>query len=155
VAFVQDFKVVDHPYEQVLACFESGIVPLIKSGLGPAHAESERLRIKVAPAGWPAVVAKTVEVHPGRVRSLGDSVLFGFSWEASETSLFPRLDADLEVAPFGTQQTLVAIRGQYEPPAGVFGRRADGLVMNRLAESTMRAFLEGLCASLEASAVPG
>lgn len=73
-----------------------------------------------------------------------------FSWEAvgSAASLFPRLDADIDLAPFGTDQTAISLGGRYEPPAGSFGRLADELLLHRIAGSTIRAFLNGICARL-------
>jgi hypothetical protein len=150
MGFVQDFKIVDSPYEQVVPQFTSGMGSLLQEGLRPALTEGERLRIKVAPAGWPAALARTVEVHPGPVRDIEDGVLVAFSWETGERSLFPRLDADFEVVRFGPQQTLISLRGRYEPPAGEFGRHADELLAHRIAESTLRAFLDGVCARLSA-----
>lgn len=122
---------------------------LLGAALDSARDEGERLEAKVAPAGWPAVLAKTVAVRPGPVRAYGGGVLVAFSWEVqSGESLLPRLEADLEVAPFGTDQTVLALRGCYEPPAGRLGRLADQLLLHRLAESTVRAFLEAVCAGL-------
>ena len=156
MVFVQDFKIVDRPYDEVAARFASGIDSLLEAGLGPARTEGERLRIKVAPRGWPAALAKTVEVHAGPVRDVENALLVAFTWEAAgQSSLFPRLDADIEVAPFGLGQTMVALRGRYEPPAGSWGIHADEVLLHRLAESTVRAFLDGVCAGVDGCAVAG
>jgi hypothetical protein len=147
--FVQDFKIVDQPYEEVVSRFSSGVEPLLESGLGPARDEGERLKVKVAPLGWPAALAKTVRVSPGPVRNVREGVSIVFSWEAEGgSSLFPRLDADIELTPFGPHQTLVELHGNYKPPAGPFGKRADDLLLHRIAESTVRAFLDGVCGNL-------
>lgn len=150
--FVQDFKTIDRPYDDVAARIAADTEKVLGAALDATRAEGERLRVKVGPAGWPAVLGKTVEVHPGPVRAQGDGVLVAFSWEVKGgASLFPRLDADLEVAPFGTNQTALALRGRYDPPVGPLGRRADQLLLHRLAESTIRAFLDSVCTSLGAS----
>lgn len=147
--FVQDFKIINHPYEEVVSRFSCGVAPLLESGLGTARDEGERLRVKVAPAGWPVALSKTVRVIPGPVRNVGEGIFVAFSWEAEGgSSLFPRLDADIELTPFGLQQTLVALHGRYNPPAGSFGKRADDLLLHRIAESTVRAFLNGVCGNL-------
>lgn len=154
--FVQDFKVVERPYDEVAARLTTDAGGLLQLAMESTRAEGERLKAKIAPVGWPTVLAKAVEVSPGPVRAQGDGMLVAFSWEAKGgTSLFPRLDADLEVAPFGTGQTVVALRGRYDPPAGPLGRRADELLLHRLAESTIRAFLDRVCACLGGGADMG
>jgi hypothetical protein len=154
MVFVQDFKIVDRPYDEVAFRFGDGVERVLEAGLDPARAEGERLTLKIVPRGWPAVLAKAVEVRAGRVRDFEGSMIAAFSWNAPEkVSLFPRFDGDIEIAPFGLDQTAVAIRGSYEPPGRAFGERVDKLMLHRLAESTIRAFLDGLCASLECTAV--
>ncbi len=152
--FVQDFKIVDRPYDEVAFHFVGGIDQVLEAGIGPARAEGERLRVKVAPRGWPTALGKTVEIHPGHVRDLGDAMIVPFSWQVVRTTaLFPRFDGDLEIAPFGPSQVMIALHGSYESPGGAWGTRADEMVLHRLAESTVRAFLEGLCASVGRAAV--
>lgn len=147
--FVQDFKTIDGRYEEVAARLVADIEALLEAALDSARDAGERLQGKVGPASWPMVLAKTVKVRPGPVRERADGVLVAFSWEAAGgASLFPRLDADLEATPFGPEQTVLALRGRYEPPAGLLGRLADQLLSHRLAESTIRDFLDNVCASL-------
>jgi len=149
--FVQDFLVIAQPYEQVLSLLEQPQGPdaLLGVALEGARAEGESLRAKVGPARWPAVFSKTVEIRSGPLRHHGDSALVPFHWAAPEAlSLFPRVDADLEVAPFGPVQTQVVLRARYEPPGGALGRSLDRVLLHRLAESTLRAFLVGVCATL-------
>ena len=127
---------------------------MLEAGLAPARSEGERLKVKVAPRWWPAPLGKTVHLHPGPARLVGDVLVVAFSWEASRIhSLFPRLDADIEIAAFGLRQTMIVLRGRYEPPSGSLGVYADDLLMHHLAESTVRAFLDGLCANLGRSVV--
>ncbi|MGH9047532.1 MAG: hypothetical protein ACRDVW_09515 [Acidimicrobiales bacterium] len=147
--FVQDFKTIDCRYEEVAARLVADIEVVLETALDAARDAGEHLRGKVGPASWPTALAKTVEVRPGPVREKVDRLLVAFSWKATGgASLFPRLDADLEAAPFGPEQTVVTLRGRYEPPAGSLGRIADQLLFHRLAESTVRDFLDGVCANL-------
>jgi hypothetical protein len=153
--FVQDFLVIDCPFERVLSLLEQARGPdaLLEVALEGARAEGESLRAKVGPARWPAVLSKTVEIRSGPLRHHGDSVLVPFRWAASEgLSLFPRLDADLEVAPFGPAQAQVVLRARYEPPGGALGRGLDRVLLHRLAESTLRAFLAAICAAVDRAA---
>jgi hypothetical protein len=46
--------------------------------------------------------------------------------------------------------TQLTIHGRYEPPLGAVGRRLDRLLMHRIAEATIRAFLVRLVSTLAA-----
>jgi hypothetical protein len=151
---LQDFSVVDRPFEEVGLCFGDGAdhAALLSAALKGACAEGAILGAKVGPQGWPTVLSKTVRIRSGPLRHHGDSLILPFCWSASDgASLFPRLDADLEMGRFGPSQTQLVIRGRYEPPGGAIGRGIDRVLLHRLAESTLRAFLAGICATVERS----
>ncbi|MGH9028493.1 MAG: hypothetical protein ACRDV4_02610 [Acidimicrobiales bacterium] len=153
--FVQDFKVVDARFEDVEPRLATGGETLFGEALGSTRSAHERITAKVGPKGWPTALGKTVEIRFGPVRRHGDWTLIAFSWEArGGGSLFPHLDADLEAAPFGPDQTMLTVRGTYDPPAGRPGRVVDDLVLHRIAESTIRAFLDALCAEFSESISP-
>jgi hypothetical protein len=148
--FVQDFQVVDRTYDEVQARLGDDVAGLLGRALDSARAEGENLRARVGPPSWPMLLAKTVEISPGPLRVHADRVLMAFSWEASGTSsLFPQLDADLEAAPLGADRTQLALRARYEVPGGLLGRGVDHLLLHRVAESTIRAFLNQICEALE------
>jgi hypothetical protein len=152
---VQDFSVVDRPFEDIARCLDlrGGPDALLSSALQGAFAEGESLRAKVGPEGWPAVLSKTVRIRSGPPRRHGDGLIVPFCWSASdEASLFSRLDADLEIGPLGPRQSQLVIRARYEPPGGAIGRGVDRVLLHRLAESTLRAFLTGICAAVQRSA---
>jgi hypothetical protein len=73
------------------------------------------------------------------------------TWRATGApGLFPVLSADLEIAPLDLELTQLTIHGRYEPPLGAIGRRIDRLLMHRIAEASVRAFLGRLVATLTA-----
>lgn len=83
---------------------------------------------------------------------------FPLRWRASEhPGLFPALDADLEVAPLGEGRTQLAMSARYVPPFGAFGRAIDRALLSRVAEATLKDFLdavgETIFASIEARMV--
>jgi len=61
------------------------------------------------------------------------------------------MSADLEIAPLDAELTQLTLRGRYEPPLGAVGRRLDRLLMHRVAEASVRAFLGRLVATLSAA----
>lgn len=150
--FLQDFQVVDRPFGEVVERFTVDAEALLGGALDTARSEGERLRVRVGPPTWPALVAKTVEIRSGPVRVHGGSMLLPFTWEASGgASLFPRLDADIGAAPLGADRTEVVLRGSYDPPGGALGRAVDQLLLHRVAQSTVRAFLTTVCEGLDSA----
>jgi len=150
--FVQDFEVIDRPYHWVRPHLEAGerTEALLRAALKGARVQGEAIRARVGPASWPAVFSKQVRIRAGPAREHGDSVLVPLSWEATDgVSLFPRLDADLEAAPFGAGQTQLCLRARYDPPGGALGRSIDQMLLHRLAEATVRAFLTDICRGLD------
>ena len=105
-------------------------------GIGPAGPLSKQVRLEVEePLHFPS---RTV---------------FPLHWEpTSLVRLLPRLDADVELAPLGPARTQLVLSGRYRPPLGALGRIADRALMHRVAEATVRAFLERLGRALEAQA---
>jgi hypothetical protein len=65
------------------------------------------------------------------------------SWRAAEKeSLYPKLDADIEVAPLGSDLTQISVSARYRPPMGPVGRAIDKTVLHRVAEATVKDFVD-------------
>jgi hypothetical protein len=95
-----------------------------------------------------------VELSPP-VRSSSKTV-FPLRWEASgHPGLFPALDADLEVAPLGDSRTQLAMSARYVPPFGAVGRAIDRALLSRVAEATLKDFLDRVAEAILGSARPG
>ena len=71
---------------------------------------------------------------------------------AGATGLFPSLDADLEVAPLGPHRTQLAMSARYVPPLGAVGRAIDRAVLFRVAEATLKDFLDHVAEAMSAQA---
>ncbi len=106
-----------------------------------AYREGESLHQKMdAGAGVPA---KEVHLKVGQARIRRDGLAFPVTWRATgPTMLFPRMQADLVVSPMDEASTSVVFEGTYEPPLGFVGGAFDRLVMNRLAEMTVKIWVD-------------
>lgn len=156
VVFVQDFALIDCPYDIVAARFCADIPGRLSGALRAARRHSNQLQRKAAPRGWPTLLARTVDIDLGSTRSYEDGLLVSFTWQAHNGSaLVPTLDADLQLAPVGSTQTQVTLRGRYRPPAGAVGRYADQLLLHRVADATIRAFVADIAAGLAEPEDPG
>lgn len=115
---------------------------------GSASEDGEALLAEVGFGERPRI-ARRVVVETGTVAHLGGTTVLPFTWMASSgAALFPRLAADLEVAPILPTRTQLAISAVYEPPLGLVGRAADRALLHRVAEATLKDFLERVATRL-------
>jgi hypothetical protein len=94
-------------------------------------------------------IARTVEVEFAAGVYAGTKAIFPFRWSASGPGgVFPALDADLEVAPLGVGCTQLSISARYVPPLGKVGKVIDRAVLSRVAEATLKDFLDRVAAAV-------
>ena len=97
-------------------------------------------------------VARTVTVEFGRPITMPTKTVLPLQWTATGVSgVFPSLDADLEIAPLGPDRTQLAMSARYVPPLGALGRVIDRAVLFRVAEATLKDFLDRVRESLLAA----
>ena len=131
--------------ERILANHGAWLSPLAVAAAG----EGEALRLRVGPANSLAMLGKTVSVEVGEPITRGDVTVVPLTWRATGTpGLFPALTADLEVAAMDEGLTQLTLRGHYDPPFGSVGQRLDRILLHRVAEASVRAFLHKLAAGL-------
>jgi hypothetical protein len=99
-------------------------------------------------------VERTVELQLGEPIRATTKTVVPLSWRAvgATRGLFPTLDADLEIAPLGSATTQLAISARYAPPLGVVGRMLDRAVLHRVAEATIKDFLDQVGGAVTAAA---
>ncbi len=116
-----------------------------------AVSEAETLHLRIGPLGAVPMLGKTVKLQVGEPLKRDEVTVVPLTWRATATpGLFPVMSADLEIAPLDAELTQLTLRGRYEPPLGAVGRRLDRLLMHRVAEASVRAFLGQLVATLSA-----
>jgi hypothetical protein len=140
--FVYYFVHVNRPFSEV----ESSLVAQLND-LGPfadaAYREGEHLRDKAGVHRDHPVMAKTVQLVSGIPLRGDQQTTIPCAWEATGTpGLFPKLDADLIVAAVGPELCQIAIRGTYAPPLGPLGRALDRAVLHRVAEASVKSFVD-------------
>lgn len=146
---LHDFAYVPVPAEQVcdriLAEDHGWLSPLAAAAMG----DGEALRLQVGPLRGLPMLSKTVSLEVGAPLRRGEVTVVPLTWKATAApGLFPVLSADLEIAPLDPDLTQLTIQGRYEPPLGAVGRRIDRLLMHRVAEASVRAFLSRLVSTL-------
>ena len=126
--------------DRILGGDRDWITPLAAAAIG----EGEALRMRIGPLSALPMLGKTFSVQIGEPLTRDEVTV-----KATATpGLFPVMSADLEVAPLDENLTQLTLRGRYEPPLGAVGRRIDRLLMHRVAEASVRAFLGRLVSTL-------
>jgi uncharacterized membrane protein len=75
------------------------------------------------------------------------------TWEpVGLEGLLPRLDANIEAGSLGEDRTQLAISARYRPPLGLVGRTVDRVLLHRVAEATLKDFLDRIGAAITSQA---
>jgi hypothetical protein len=107
-----------------------------------ANFRADRLLAEVG-FGEAIRLRRKVIVEMGRPIRASSKSFFPLRWTASgHAGLFPALDADIEVAPLGSDRAQLAISARYVPPLGAVGRTIDRALLSRVAEATLKDFLD-------------
>jgi hypothetical protein len=103
-------------------------------------------------SGWARLapgLGRRVAVRLGRPAAFPSLTSLPMTWEPlGLDGLLPRLDADIEVGPLGEGRTQLAISARYRPPFGVVGRTIDRVLLHRVAEATVKDFLDRVGAAI-------
>lgn len=145
--FVQYYAHVSRPFDDVERALLSGLHAL--SGLGDgAYREGERLRAQVGIGG---PLAKKVEVDLGTAVRVEDRSRLPLTWAATGApGLFPKLEGEIVLAAVGPALTQLTLQGTYQTPLGAVGLTLDRVLLHRLAEATVKRFVDDLAAHIEA-----
>jgi hypothetical protein len=144
--FVYYYLHVDRPFREsqhILLKLLDGI----SEAADIAYREGELLLSKVGPEGSP--IAERVRLTSGTPLLVEGESIVPLSWEATGTpGLFPRLDAELRLASIGPRLSKLALQGSYQPPLGTLGRAVDRALLHRIAEATIKHFVDRIGAAI-------
>jgi hypothetical protein len=99
-------------------------------------------------------LATKVEVDIREPIRIASRTILPLSWSAvGGRGLFPRLQGDLELAGLGPESTHLALSVRYQLPLGPSGTTIDPSVLHRIAEATVKDFLDRTAPRLRALVV--
>jgi len=115
-----------------------------------AYREGELLRARIGVGGTDPVVAKAVRMSVGTpIRGRMETEI-PVTWKATGTpGLFPAMDAGIVAADLGPNLTQIALRGTYDAPFGAVGRALDRTVLHRVAEASVKGFVDRIAHLIE------
>jgi hypothetical protein len=115
-----------------------------------AYREGEEIRARIGVGESPAV-AKTVRLEVGEPVGEDETMLLPIVWEATGTpGLFPRMEAEVVLAALGPALSQLSLRGCYRPPLGSIGRVLDRALLHRVAEASVKGFVDRIARVLQA-----
>lgn len=115
---------------------------------GVAYREGEDLRARVGPGGH---MAKSVSLELGAGEIHRRGVVYAVRWDANGGGvLFPKLTAELVLSQMGADMTSVTLDGTYDPPMGVVGRALDRAMLGKVAEATVRNWVDKIADEVSA-----
>jgi hypothetical protein len=151
---IQDFAQIDLGFDEVSARVRADPHALIAESAGAAYRHGERLSVRLTPLLGIPRLGKSIDVDLAEPYEREDRLVIPMHWWApGATRLFPHLDGDLEFAPLGARTSQITLMGSYDPPLGFIGRRADVLLLHRIAEASIRSFLIRVSRNLERPAL--
>ena len=59
------------------------------------------------------------------------------------------MTAELVVSPVGSSHSSIVFEGTYDPPLGILGEAIDRTLLNRLAEMTVKSWVDDIVAKAE------
>jgi hypothetical protein len=141
--FIRYFLDLPVPFEDVEASLLAAPEVWVPRLARDAEDGGERL---LAEVGFPVDdhrVGKEVQIEMGAPFRIPSKTILPLTWTATGPErLFPSLDADLEIAPLGRNRTQLSISARYRPPLGAVGRALDRALLHRIAEATLKDFLD-------------
>jgi hypothetical protein len=119
---------------------------------GAAQARGDQLLTAVGVGPLGPRLGRRVVIELGEPVRFPSVTSVPLTWEpVGLESLLPRLDATIEIGSLGEDRTQLAISARYRPPLGVVGRAVDRVLLHRVAEATLKDFLDRLGAAITLS----
>jgi hypothetical protein len=144
---------VARPIEEVEAELAAGADNWMPDMAKSADGAGEKLLSEVGFNLGKRRIARNITVEIGAPKAAVGLMFLPIRWRsATQAGLFPTLEGVLEVAPLGSGRTLLSLSASYEPPLGLIGQLADRALFHRVAEVTVKDFLERIAARLERTA---
>lgn len=141
--FVRYFLELTRPFEDVERALLSRPEDWVPGLARAAEARGQHLLAEVGFGPDGRRVTKEVEIELGQWIRFPTKTVLPMTWRATTAeALFPLFESDIEVGPLGPGWTQLSVSARYRPPLGALGRMIDRVLMHRVAEATVKDFLD-------------
>ena len=145
LVFVRYYLELQLPFDEVERALLADPASWLPGMATEAEDQGERLLIEVGfETGEDRRVDREVQIDVGEPVSVPSTTTkLPIAWKAEHgPRAFPELDADIEIAALGAERTQLSMSARYRPPLGMIGRALDKALMHRVAEATVKDFLD-------------
>jgi hypothetical protein len=154
--FVRYYVELPLPSDQVEAGLLDAPIDWLSALAGEADRRGDGLFAEVGVGPLGPRLGRRVTVSVGAPARFPTKTLLPFTWRpTSGNGLLPDLDGDIELGPLGPGRTQLALSARYRPPLGTLGRAVDRVLLHRVAEATVKDFLDRLADALTRPPQPG
>jgi hypothetical protein len=151
--FLRDYVMIARPFQQVEPEFVAGARYWLPAMAFQADGHGNKLLSELGFDVAKRRIGRRIELNLGDPRRTEGVTLLPVHWQAAtKVGLFPVLDGQLEIAHLGPTTTQVGLSATYEVPLGWVGKIADRALLHRVAEATVRDFMERIRIRLDGSA---
>jgi hypothetical protein len=141
--FVRYFFELDLPFDDVEQALLRSPKEWVPGVAAEAEARGERLLAEVGFGRSAYRIGKKVEIEIADPIRFPSKTVLTMSWRPhGGESLLPSLEADIEVGAMGPARTQLSVSARYRPPLGIVGRIVDRALLHRVAEATVKDFLD-------------
>jgi hypothetical protein len=141
--FVRYYVMISRPFPEVETEFTTGAEHWMPAMAQHANGHGVKLLSELGFDVGQRRIGRRIEVKLGAPRRTAGVTLVPVRWQAAtKAGLFPALEGQLEIAKLGLTTTQVGLSASYEPPLGLVGKIADRALLHRVAEATVRDFME-------------
>jgi hypothetical protein len=147
--FVRYYVELTLPPDQVEGALLDAPSELLSALAGQADQRGGGLLAEVGVGPLGPRLGRRVAVSLAAPVRLPSKTLLPFTWRpTSGNGLLPDLDGDIEVGTLGPGRTQLALTARYQPPLGTVGRAVDRMLLHRVAEATVKDFLDRVAEAL-------
>jgi hypothetical protein len=143
--FVRYFIEVPLPAAQVERSLLASPSEWLSAVAGAAQERGDGLLAEVGVGPLGTRLRRRVQLRLGAPVRFPSMTSLPLTWEpVGLEGLLPRLDASIELGSLGEDRTQLAISARYRPPLGAVGQVIDRILLHRVAEATVKDFLDQL-----------
>jgi hypothetical protein len=141
--FVRYYLELPLPHERVEHALLGSPPEWVAALAGEAQQRGDGLLAEVGVGPLGARLGRRVAIRLGEPVRFPSMTSLPLTWEPlGLEGQLPRLEADIEIGPLGRDRTQLAISARYRPPLGAVGRAVDRVLLHRVAEATLKDFLD-------------
>lgn len=139
-------RALDEPYEGLERALRAGPGAWLP---GFEQEADDRVTGELAAEQAGGRVRRRIEVRTGPVQRFAYGVTVRVDWRAAQhPELYPELEGHLRLERRRDSGSSLRLDARYTPPGGAIGATVDRAVMHRVAESSVRGFLDAVISRL-------